>query len=313
MKKVLIIGIILLFVVIINIFISANLSEGYSDMALKYATNINQQNQLTNSLNATNDTIKYDSNNFNIQYHDSVNTIKAQDDVRDGAAYVLDKSGNMVSLQSIGNGVTPTYYQPGSYKYGASTYVPNYEDSIYLSKTTGESAVTPILNQASISKGFCSYYINQPDKLEEACMKTDPNICASTSCCVLLGGSKCVSGNRQGAYMKENYGDTTILNRDYYYFKGKCYGNCPSTNLSYIGLGPSEMSRFIPDNSSNIIKTDVSSNTISINTDNSNNVISIKINDVSANVPVIVNTTIPANAPLTVNQPSTMITNPTNS
>lgn len=244
MKESIYFGIILIIVIIINIFVSSFLIEGYTNMATNYAYLKNKEQELIDpSYNITVDSIKYNATDYN----DMIDI--SQNDITIGNAYVIDKTGNMVALSpsglgvgQSGLGVTPTYYKPGSYKFGASTYVPNYEDSIYLSETTGESTVTPILNQASISKGFCSYYANQPDKLEEACMTTNPNNCASTSCCVLLGGSKCVSGNKQGPYMKENYGDTTILNRDYYYYKGKCYGNCPGTTLTYNLLEPNKIS-----------------------------------------------------------------------
>jgi len=244
MKESIYFGIILIIVIIINIFVGSFLIEGYATMATEYAYLKNKEKELIDpSYNINVDSIKYNAADYNVMIDTS------QNDITIGNAYVIDKTGNMVALSpsglgvgQSGLGVTPTYYKPGSYKFGASTYVPNYEDSIYLSQTTGESTVTPILNQASISKGFCSYYANQPDKLEEACMNTNPNNCASTSCCVLLGGSKCVSGNKQGPYMKENYGDTTILNRDYYYYKGKCYGNCPGTTLTYNLLDPNKIS-----------------------------------------------------------------------
>ena len=75
--------------------------------------------------------------------------------------------------------------------------------------------------------GFCEYHKHSPIKIEEECGKLEKDACASTSCCVLLGGSRCVGGNENGPTMKANYGDITILNRDHYFYKGKCYGNCP--------------------------------------------------------------------------------------
>ena len=87
---------------------------------------------------------------------------------------------------------------------------------------------------ASLAGGICSHYKDQPEKLEEECAKLDKNICGSTSCCVLLGGSKCVSGTAQGPISKLNYGDVTIRNRDFYYYKGKCYGNCVSRSTTTV-------------------------------------------------------------------------------
>ena len=87
---------------------------------------------------------------------------------------------------------------------------------------------------ASLAGGICSHYKDQPEKLEEECAKLDKNVCGSTSCCVLLGGSKCVSGTAQGPTSNLNYGDITIRNRDFYYYKGKCYGNCVSQTTTSI-------------------------------------------------------------------------------
>jgi hypothetical protein len=144
-----------------------------------------------------------------------------------GVAFVPGPGDQMVALEPTGDlGGSPTYYAPGTYRFGSSTYVPSYEDSIYLSKTTGKSSVSSYLNEASIKGGSCSYYENQPDKLEEMCMAVDKNNCGAMSCCVLLGGSKCVSGNKLGPLNKLNYGDITVRDKDYYYYQGKCYGNC---------------------------------------------------------------------------------------
>jgi len=54
----------------------------------------------------------------------------------------------------------------------------------------------------------------------------DNETCPSTDCCVLFGGTKCVAGKKAGPSVQSNYNDTKIKNRDYYYYKGKCYGNC---------------------------------------------------------------------------------------
>ena len=70
------------------------------------------------------------------------------------------------------------YYDPTTFRFGAATYVPNYEDSVYLSRTTGQSTVGEILNPAYMLGGVCSYYKGQPDQLEEACQKLDKNTCS---------------------------------------------------------------------------------------------------------------------------------------
>ena len=144
-----------------------------------------------------------------------------------GVSYVLGPDGNMVALNPTGDlDYSPAYYQPGTYRFGSATYVPSYEDSIYLSRTTGQSTTTSYLDAATMMGGSCSYYKDQPDKLEEMCLAVDKNNCGAMSCCVLLGGSKCVSGNAAGPHNKLNYGDITLRDKDYYYHDGKCYGNC---------------------------------------------------------------------------------------
>lgn len=150
--------------------------------------------------------------------------------------WVKDKDGNMIKLEDIvgadfsSSGVN--YYEPGSYKYDSGIYVPSYQDSVYLSKTTGKHTAAEYLDMASLAGGICSHYKDQPEKLEEECGKLDKNVCGSTSCCVLLGGTKCVAGSAQGPTSKLNYGDITIRNRDFYYYKGKCYGNCVSNETT---------------------------------------------------------------------------------
>ena len=85
------------------------------------------------------------------------------------------------------------------------------------------------IDNASIKKGICSQYKDFPDKLDEECGKLDKNVCGSVNCCTLLGGSKCVAGNNQGPISKLHYGNQMIKNRDFYYYKGLCYGNCVKT------------------------------------------------------------------------------------
>lgn len=178
------------------------------------------------------DAIEYDPTNLDVDY---IKEDELAEEPQGNVAWVKDKDGNMVKLEQgdqneaankLSNNIK--YYEPGSYTYGSSSYVPTYQDSIYLSKTTGQSTVTEVIDNDAISKGICNHYKDYPEKIEAECNKLDKNICASTNCCVLFGGSKCVAGNAHGPTSKLNYGDITIRNRDFYYYKGKCYGNCVS-------------------------------------------------------------------------------------
>lgn len=145
-----------------------------------------------------------------------------------GIACVKDRYGEIVAIPSsdTGNFGTALYYEPGSYPFGITQYVPSHSDSVYLSRALGKSTIGEYVDEASVLGGECKKNKHSPMELENTCVNTDKNKCASMSCCVLLGGSKCVSGNERGPYVKSNYSDTMVRNRDYYYYKGECYGNC---------------------------------------------------------------------------------------
>jgi len=166
--------------------------------------------------------IRYDPNNYDTVFHtefpDQTTTLPP------GKNSTV--TGNMV------------YYQPGSFTYGASSYVPYYEDSVFLSRSNKAIVNAPSYVDTSAKGGFCSYYSLQPDLLEQKCNAIDNASCAATTCCVLLGGQKCVSGNEAGPTMKANYSDFLVLNKDFYYYRGKCYGNCPSPNPPVPTLPP---------------------------------------------------------------------------
>lgn len=168
------------------------------------------------------------SNNkiINFEYHKSEDQLRKELEQPLEMTYVYDKTGNKILYPSPKVQGNITYHVPGSYPFGSINYVPKYADSILLSKSTGLSTTTTLKNTAEMKGGFCSFYKNNPDKLEENCKNTDVNQCASTNCCTLLGGSNCVAGNENGPTNKAHYNDIYIRNKDYYYYQGKCYGNC---------------------------------------------------------------------------------------
>ncbi len=159
-----------------------------------------------------------------------------------GVYYQFDRDGKLVEVNYKESKFAPVlYYMPGAYKFGSSAYVPTYEDSVYLSRETRNAQLltpgadpntplvgSPIINTQAQLGGFCTAHKDNKMKLEEKCNAVAPESCASTSCCVLLGGEKCVSGNESGPYMTANYTDPTLTarNKDFYYYQGKCYGNC---------------------------------------------------------------------------------------
>ena len=137
--------------------------------------------------------------------------------------YTYDKDGNLVQV----NGDI-TYHEAGNYAFGQkdSSYKPVYSDSKFKNITTGETEFTSVKNTTSQLSGICTNNANSQQQLEEACNALDKNVCASTSCCVLLGGSKCVSGDKTGPKFRSNYADSFLRNKDSYYYNGMCYGNC---------------------------------------------------------------------------------------
>jgi hypothetical protein len=121
----------------------------------------------------------------------------------------------------------PVYYEPGSFPFSSTGYIPSYEDSVYLSRMTKMSQLTPIKNAPYLQGGFCTELANDTLARNEKCGTLDQSTCASTSCCVLLGGTKCMAGDANGPTIKSAFSDVTIPNKTYWYHQGKCSGNCP--------------------------------------------------------------------------------------
>lgn len=169
----------------------------------------------------------------NIQYHDSEASIRAASSSPGegtGIAYVIDKNGNKIGLGKSSTQPNQLFYTPGSFPFGSASYVPKYDDAVYLSKLTGETTASMLEGTAAMKGGFCTQEAHNKLAIDEKCRATDKNQCASLTCCVLLGGAKCVAGNEHGPTMTGHYSDFTIRDRDYYYYQGKCYGHCPETN-----------------------------------------------------------------------------------
>ncbi len=173
--------------------------------------------------------VRFDANDLDVQYHDNADDILKQNDVFENASYgaitVRDKDGNLIVLPRNNLQGDITYLTPGSFKYQSTNYVPNYEDSVFLSRATYVHTYSGY-EPTDVKKGFCESYKGDQEKLEALCNDLPPDACASSSCCVLLGGAKCVSGKATGPINRSHYGDLLLRNKDFYYYKGKCYGNC---------------------------------------------------------------------------------------
>jgi hypothetical protein len=170
----------------------------------------------------------YDPTNRETIYNNMQEVEKEQIDNDDiGKYYSFDANGQLIREENTDANFSPVlYYVPGAYKYGSSNYVPNYEDSVYLSRTTRLPQQAPVFNTAGMLGGFCTQFKNNTLAIEEKCGALDLNTCASTSCCTLIGGQKCVAGSENGPSNPANYTDYNLRNKDFYYYQGKCYGNC---------------------------------------------------------------------------------------
>ena len=167
---------------------------------------------------------KIDNDNIDIEYHaDPAKLPNAKDDLI-GYNIQVDKDGNIESVPFSELKGKTLYNQPGNSRFGPSSYVPNYEETVYLSKLTNDTYFEKVSLEELGSPGFCQN--PNLDYLEKKCNSLDNQTCASTECCVLFGGAKCVAGNSRGPSKQSNYNDFLVKNRDYYYYKGKCYGNC---------------------------------------------------------------------------------------
>ncbi len=163
---------------------------------------------------------EYKADDTSVVYHEEPSE-------NSGVFYTFNNQGQLIENTYTDTSFAPVlYYVPGAYKFGSSNYVPNYEDSVYLSRTTQLPQSSPVYETAGYPGGFCNQYKGNIEAIEEKCGALNVNTCASTSCCVLLGGQKCVAGNKNGPTRVANYSDYNLQNRDFYYYNGKCYGNC---------------------------------------------------------------------------------------
>jgi hypothetical protein len=162
-----------------------------------------------------------------VQYHDDYKNGKYAPDsggLPIGEMWIKDKNGSLTTTSIFDSSFNnPLYYEPGSYKYGTKNYVPTYENSVYLSNLSNYKSSTtlgPILNP-DIGKGFCNSNL---DTIDSICSTLDSNTCSSTYCCNVIEGGKCVGGYKYGPLFPNQI--TGIINRDFYYYQGKCYGSC---------------------------------------------------------------------------------------
>jgi hypothetical protein len=96
------------------------------------------------------------SGNYDLKFHDTIDDIKSQNkesDLSFGEVRVRNQNGDIVILPKLLTQDLTTFYQPGEFKYGAATYVPNYEDSVYLSALSKNA---PFVNELPYNYNSCA-------------------------------------------------------------------------------------------------------------------------------------------------------------
>jgi hypothetical protein len=94
----------------------------------------------TNPIGIREQNMSYDTNNYDVQYHDTVTDINIQNNLT--TVSVIDEGGKSIDVpwsKTMGN---TSYYKPGTLKYPPH-YIPSYEESVYLSPMTGLKYTTP--------------------------------------------------------------------------------------------------------------------------------------------------------------------------
>ena len=166
-------GILLLLLILISLAAGAFLSElnvfveGYQDTTNKYVEKAKEDTMgkgyTSGYAGSGRNPVAPDENplyNYNTTYdedepayHESEEVLKNETDdlgLNFGNVWAIDADGNKVNIPYSSLSNFTTYNPPGTFTYGASSYVPSYEDSIYLSRSTGLPTVSVYDNQSII-------------------------------------------------------------------------------------------------------------------------------------------------------------------
>lgn len=65
-------------------------------------------------------------------YHDTEDEIREKNKLKMNVFYIRGKNGKPVAINMASTQTLPTYYNPEEFPYGASNFVPTYEDTILL-------------------------------------------------------------------------------------------------------------------------------------------------------------------------------------
>lgn len=155
----------------------------------------------------------YDNTNTNIEYHDSPEKILLTEKLNDPIT-IKYSDGTSRTFRFGDVAGSATYYKTGAFKYGSKTYVPTYEDSVYLSKSHGRcSGITK-------TRIFSPEYYTTMNNI---CKTKTKNECKVSDSCVFLNDISCVVGDDAGPSLDSKEYKKDV---DFFYYKNKCYGAC---------------------------------------------------------------------------------------
>jgi hypothetical protein len=113
------------------------LGLGYAIYNIKVNEYMTSKNKIKQRKKLRSETKNVENKKFP-EIHVSLDDINAQlgsSELNNESVKIVDKYGNVsyaIVSKTFGN---PTFYKPGTYRYGSATYIPSYEDSVFLSKT----------------------------------------------------------------------------------------------------------------------------------------------------------------------------------
>ena len=130
------------------------------------------KNMSTTDFNYTSSNYRDISNNYDVEFHDDAKSIIERNKMYDlgyDQIRVKDQNGNIVVLPKTNSQGSITYYSPGEFTFGPSKYVPNYEDSVYLSSIGYRTKFGNTSAKSSGCDSMCQAFKEFKLKIEKTC------------------------------------------------------------------------------------------------------------------------------------------------
>lgn len=112
---------------------SMHLTKKYENM--ENPSMVNPSNDNSDVVD-TYDKLSVSANSYDVKFHDDIEDIKKQSNVYTFNTETVkskDPNGKPVDIKISTTLGSATYYKPDTYKYGSPSYIPSYEDTVYLS------------------------------------------------------------------------------------------------------------------------------------------------------------------------------------